>query len=167
VIFAARTAGDSDALRAACRAYLSAARVEKKSWATNGGSRFELFPIGAFDLAAVMLAGAGQEVCAGLWRRHTAATADPAEMDQLSFRDYLLALIGMERFPALPDTPPSDGPLEERLAEQIWRLREVYEAFTGSSLAAVERSAVILERGHMQLLAVAVRDLAVRRGIKR
>jgi hypothetical protein len=167
VIHAARTANDPEALRAACQAYLAAARSEKKSWATDGGSRFEILPLHAFDLAAVMLAGAGKEVCVGLWRRHTAATADPAEMDLISFRDYLLAHIGMERFPALPETPPSDGPLEERLMEQIWRLREAHEAFSGGSLAAVERSAVILERSNMNLLAVAVRDLAVRRGIKR
>lgn len=112
-----------------------------------------------------MLAGAGKEVCAGLWRRHFAATADPAEMDLISFRDYLVVLIGMERFPALPDTPPSAGHLEERLVEPIWRLREVHEAFSVGSLAAVERSATILENNKMNLLAVAVRDLAVRRGI--
>lgn len=166
VIQAARTAGDSDGLRAACRAYLAAARVEKKSWATAGGSRFEILPLSSFDLAVVMLAGAGKEVCAGLWRRHSAATADPAEMDLISFRDYLLALIGMECFPALPDTPQSDGWAEVRLIEPIRQLREVHAAFRSNSLAAIDRSAVILERGHMQLLSVAVRELAVRRGIQ-
>jgi hypothetical protein len=71
----------------------------------------------------------------------------------------------MERFPALLDTPPSDGRLEERLIDTIWRLRQVHEAFSTGDLAAVERSAAILEQNKMGLLAVAVRDLAVRRGI--
>jgi hypothetical protein len=67
-------------------------------------------------------------------------------MDLISFRDYLVALIGMERFPALPDTPPSDGRLEERLIDTTWRLRQVHEAFSADDLAGVERSAKILEK---------------------
>jgi hypothetical protein len=165
VIHAARTTADPDTLRAACRAYVAAAKSERLSWATTGASRFELLPLGFFDLAVVMLAGAGKEVCAGLWQRHVAALENPADMDLISFRDYLVALIGMERFPALLDTPPSDGRLEERLIDTIWRLRQVHEAFSTGDLAAVERSAAILEQNKMGLLAVAVRDLAVRRGI--
>ena len=167
VISAARAAGDPDALRAVCRAYLAAARVEKQSWATSGGSRFQILPLNTFDLAVVMLAGAGTDVCANLWQRHVAASGNPADMDLISFRDYLVALIGMERFPDLPDTPPSDGKLEERLIDPIWRLRKVHEAFSAGDLAAVERSAKVLEQNKMDLLAVAVRDLAVRRGIAR
>jgi hypothetical protein len=52
----------------------------------------------------------------------------------------------MERFPALPDTPPSDGRLEERLIDTTWRLRQVHEAFSADDLAGVERSAKILEK---------------------
>jgi hypothetical protein len=158
VIHAARTTADPDTLRAACRAYVAAAKSERLPWATTGASRFEILPLGFFDLAVVMLAGAGKEVC-------VAALENPADMDLISFRDYLVTLIGMERFPALLDTPPSDGRLEERLIDTIWRLRQVHEAFSTGDLAAVERSAAILEQNKMGLLAVAVRDLAVRRGI--
>lgn len=167
VIHAARTAGDRDALRAACRTYLAAAKTERAAWATPGASRFEILPLNTFDLAVVMLAGAGKEIGADLWRRHAAAKASLDSLDLLAFRDLVVTRLATEQFGTLPATPTPDGVVasEAALLSLVERLRDALDAFARRDLTAITTAASVIERSGDKLLAVAVRDLAQRRGL--
>jgi hypothetical protein len=144
---------------------VTAATAERAPWATPGGSRFEILPLNTFDLAAVMLAGAGKEIGADLWRRHAAAKAPVETLDLLSFRDLLMTRLATEQFGDLPDTPSPDGVVasEAALLSLVTRLRAALDAVAQRDKAAITIAAAVLERSGEKLLAIAVRDLAQRR----
>jgi hypothetical protein len=166
-INAARAAGDRAALVTACTAYIDAAAVDRAPWATPGKSRFELLPLGAYDLGALLIAGQAKRLITPLWQRHVAGSGAPEALDLLSFRDLLLVRIATEEFTPLPPTPDPDGHLgsEAAVLEQVGRLRAVIEAFAAADVARITAAVRRIERAGDKLFASGLTELAIRRGV--